>query len=248
MNEIIRTLVKMNGYRMGAHKINILCYADDAVLFAECEDDLQRLLFQFYTASKRKNMEISINKTKCMTIAKDPLRCKLAIENKPIEQVMQLKYLGTTITSSGMSLQEVKDQVTKANRIAGCLNHAIWYNKYLRQESKLRIYKSVVRPILSYSAETRSDSVKTRQQLETSEMRVLRKIANKTLRDRERNEHIRLICKIEPVSEWVLSRRREWDAHVDRMRDDRIVKIVRDNRPAGRRAVGRPRTRWKDSI
>lgn len=68
------------------------------------------------------------------------------------------------------------------------------------------------------------------------------------MRDRKRNEHIRLMCKIESVSEWVLLRQREWDAHVDRMRGDRIVKIVRDNRSAGWRAVGSQRKRWKNSI
>lgn len=79
-------------------------------------------------------------------------------------------------------------------------------------------------------------------------MRMLHKIANKTLRVWERNELIRLICKTEPVLEWVLSRQREWDAYVDRIRDDRIVKLMLDDRPAGRRAVGKPKTRWKDSM
>lgn len=48
----------------------------------------------------------------------------------------------------------------------------------------------------------------------TDDTRVKHK--SKTLR--VRNEHIR--HKIEPVSEWVPSRRREWDTHVDRMGDD----------------------------
>lgn len=76
---------------------------------------------------------------------------------------MQIIYLGTSISSSGISLQEVKNQVININRTVQCLNYTIWYNKYQRPEWKLRIYKSVVKPILLYAVEIRLDSVKTRQ-------------------------------------------------------------------------------------
>ena len=49
---------------------------------------------------------------------------------------------------------EVRHQAIKASRISGCLNETIWSNKYLRNEAKVRIYKSVVRPIPTYAAET----------------------------------------------------------------------------------------------
>ena len=49
-------------------------------------------------------------------------------------------------------------------------------NKHLRKETKVRIYKSVVRPILTYTAETRPETAKTTQILEAAEMRTLRRI------------------------------------------------------------------------
>jgi hypothetical protein len=39
-------------------------------------------------------------------------------------------------------------------RIPGCLNDTIWRNKHLTQDNKVRIYRSAVRPILTYSVET----------------------------------------------------------------------------------------------
>ena len=36
---------------------------------------------------------------------------------------------------------------------------------------------------------------------------------------------------------WVRVRRREWAAHVERMDEDRLPKIVTRNRPDGRRSV-----------
>lgn len=73
---------------------------------------------------------------------------------------MEIQYLGVTITSDGRSIKEAKEQSIKANRIAGCLNHSIWQNQYLRKDTKVRIYKAVIRPVLSYAAETRADSKK----------------------------------------------------------------------------------------
>lgn len=63
--------------------------ADDAVLISEIEDDLQRMLFAFEDKANRYNMKISIEKTESLVISKIPLRCKLGVKNKPIEQTME---------------------------------------------------------------------------------------------------------------------------------------------------------------
>jgi hypothetical protein len=48
-------------------------------------------------------------------------------------------------------------------------------------------------------------------------------------------------------NEWV-ERRREWKEHSTRMDAERLVKISRDNIPAGRKYPGRPKKRWNDLI
>ena len=104
------------------------------------------------------DFKVSSKKTKSLTISKEPLRCKLQIYNTTIEQVTSFNYLGVQITSSKDLNTEVRHQAIKASRISGCLNETIWSNKYLRNEAKVRIYKSVVRPILTYAAETRPNT------------------------------------------------------------------------------------------
>lgn len=47
MDQIIENFKKVNvGYMMRNRTIKVLCYADDAILIAENEDDLQRLLYK----------------------------------------------------------------------------------------------------------------------------------------------------------------------------------------------------------
>ena len=60
--------------------------------------------------------------------------------------------------------------------------------------TKSKIYKTAIRPIMTYTAETRPKTAKTKRLLETTEMKVLRGIAEKTLLDRETSENIRRTC------------------------------------------------------
>jgi hypothetical protein len=54
--------------------------------------------------------------------------------------------------------------------------------------------------------------------------------------------------RIQDIIEWTEVRRREWDAHVGRMEDNRLAKIARDSRPQGVRSRGKPKKRWKESL
>lgn len=87
-------------------------------------------------------MKISASKTKSLTISRYPLRCKLGVYGAPIEQVMELNYLGAKINFSKDFSSEVIAQTNKAMRVAGCLRDGIKRNKYLSAKGKLRIYKS----------------------------------------------------------------------------------------------------------
>lgn len=248
MDQIVNDVKSTNiGYNMGNTKVQIICYADDVILTAENEDDLQRLLHRMNTHAEELNMQVSTQKTQCMVISKDPVRCKLEINGKIIEQVMQTRYLGVNISSSNNTAQEVKMQATKAAVVSGCLRDFIWQNKYMNIESKVRIYKTCVRPILTYAAETRADTSKTKQMTRTTEMKTLRAITNLSLRDRVRSERIRETCNIQDVVRWTRDRRRRWRDHVERMGEGRLARAVQTQRPATGRLPGRPHKRWYES-
>lgn len=197
------------GYGMGNAQINIVCYADDAVLLADNEDDLQKLVRIFAEEAGAVGMEISINKTKTMVIAREPHRCKIVIDDKIIEQVMEINYLGIIISAYGDLRSTVKNQVNKSARIAGALKSIIWRNNCISKKSKVRIYKACVRPVMTYAAETRADTTLMKRMYRTSEMKVLRAITGNTLMDRRRSSNIQEECQTKDVVRWVRARRRE---------------------------------------
>lgn len=93
---------------MCREEVNIICYGDDAVFIANTEDD-----FQFITHRTSFNVKVSKEKTKCVTVFKEPIRCKLEIEVHSIKQVMIHDYLGVNILSARDLNQEVKKQEIK---------------------------------------------------------------------------------------------------------------------------------------
>ena len=62
------------------------------------------------------------------------------MEYSMVEQVMEFNYLGAN--SSGNLVKGIKTQVQKAARVASCLNDLVWRNKYMRKETKPKIYKA----------------------------------------------------------------------------------------------------------
>ena len=103
-------------------------YADDIALTADRENDLQRLLYNFHVSCLKFNMNISIHKTKTMTISKEPLRWKLEIDGRVVEQVIESNYLDVNITSSGNLVKEIKTEAQKVSRVDVCLNYVVCRN------------------------------------------------------------------------------------------------------------------------
>ena len=100
----------------------------------------------------------------------------------------------------------MREQTQKATRM-----NTIWRNRNIGTGTKSRIYKAVIRPIMTYIAKTRTDTSNTKQLLETTEMRVLSRITGKTLFVRKRSENVRERCKMENMNNWVLNRKVEWN-------------------------------------
>lgn len=157
-------------------------------------------------------------------MAKEPLRCKLEVNGDIVEQVNKFTYLGSEIISTGDLREEVKRQMMKASQTAGRLKDLVWKNKYLTIEGETRIYKTAVRPILTYTTETKADTSRTIQMMRTTEIKVIRGIHRKTLLDQIRSEEFRQLSNIQDVTKWIRRRRKEWNRHVDRRDDDNIVK------------------------
>ena len=121
-------------------------------------------------------------------------------------------------------------------------------DKKMPLKLKLKIYKTIIRPVLLYGGETWALRKKEEQLLERTEMRMIRWMAGISLRERMESEDIRRMCGICNIKQKAREARLRYFGHVMRREEDDPTKKARNMPVEGRRSVGRQRIRWMDVV
>jgi hypothetical protein len=77
----------------------------------------------------------------------------IEVAGKSYEAVNQFMYLGSQINSKNLIQDEIRLRI-QAGNISLFANKKLLKNKDLNAASKLQIYKSIIRPIVTYGCET----------------------------------------------------------------------------------------------
>jgi hypothetical protein len=132
--------------------IATILFADDQILLAETENDLQRNLNHLNGILKEYNMKISTEKTKVVaTPGRHTVRTKIVIDDEKIEQVSKFKYLGCNISAYGIN-EGLVENVQKYNKLNECMRRH--FGKNVRQDLQLMLHKITSKPGLNYGSET----------------------------------------------------------------------------------------------
>ena len=117
-----------------------------------------------------------------------------------------------------------------------------------KRKLKIKLYMTVIRPVLLYGAECWTVRKKEEQILEKTEMRMLRRIKGVTLRDKVKSVDIRKKLGVNSIQEKVREMRLRWCGHMQRMEENNEVRAVVDMRVPGKRPRGKPRGRWMNCV
>jgi hypothetical protein len=117
---------------------------------------------------------------------------------------------------------------------------------------KIRFYKTIIRPAVTYGAETCTLTSKIEKILMTLERKILRKIYGPT----KENGQWRIKINAELITKYksqdiitvIKIRRLEWLGRVIRMDETKSVKKIFEGKLEGRRGRGRPRLRWINDV
>jgi hypothetical protein len=131
-------------------------------------------------------------------------------------------------------------------KVLGIINQ-IFKPSLISRHTRIHIYKTLARPVLSYGSKAWTISRDERRSI-SAEMRFLRRTAGYSRWDHKRNEDILTELQISQITEFICQYRRNWKERVDRMSSDRIPKIILKYQPKGKRNLGRPLKIWKDSV
>ncbi|KAG0710360.1 Squamous cell carcinoma antigen recognized by T-cells 3 [Chionoecetes opilio] len=144
------------GASVGNTKITDLVFADDAVIFAESLEVLVMALEALLEEAKPLGLEVSWLKTKVQVFGDllDEAVQSVHACGEDIEILESFTYLGSAVHNDGGSRQEVLRRIGIAHGVMDSLSGSIWRCRYLCRRTKIRIFKSLVIPVLLYGCET----------------------------------------------------------------------------------------------
>jgi hypothetical protein len=89
--------------------------------------------------------------------------------------VSQFKYLGTTVTNQNLIQEEIKRIMNSGNACYHSVQNLL-SSRLLSKTVKVRIYKTIILPVVPYGSETWSLTLRKEHKLRVCENRVLRRI------------------------------------------------------------------------
>ncbi len=226
-----------------------LMYADDLVVTADTAEELERKIQEWQFYLEHGGLKFNSGKTETVVTTRQN-DVTVNIEDRhgvELKQVKKFKYLGSTLQEGGACGTEVKERVKTAWKKWRDMS-GIVRDKRMPVSLKAKIYRTVIRPVLLYGAETWALRKKEEMLLERTEMRMLRWILGITLKDRKRNEDIRQMTGVINISEKIREARLRWFGHIVRRDEDNIIKRAMVMPVTGKRSRGRQKLRWYDTI
>ena len=240
------------GASVGNAKITDLVFADDAVIFAESLEVLVMALEALHEETKPLGLQVSWPKTKVQVFGGllDETVQSVHACGEDVEISENFTYLGSVVHNNGGSRQEVLRRIGLAHGVMDSLSTSIWRCRYLCRRTKIRIFKSLVVPVLLYGCETWTLNTDLKRRIDAFGTKCLRRIMGYRWNDFVSNQRLLHETGSRPITSIVRQRQLRLLGHVARYPEvDPAFRVVseRDN-PAWRRPRGRPRTSWLGQV
>jgi len=114
-----KIVIKKGTQQNNRKLVNTILYADDQILMATSEDELQTIAYHLNLIARKYKMAISSTKTKSMAMCGNYIqRVKIVINDNIIEQVTDFKYPVCRISEYKSDLE---DKLQTYNKINGAI-------------------------------------------------------------------------------------------------------------------------------
>jgi hypothetical protein len=156
-----------------------MLFADDQVLIAKSESDLQYSVHNLNKIATKYFLEINTENTKVMAFkGRKPVRSKICINNKILEQVNTFNYLGYYLSYEEEKYLNMK--IKNFLKTTGIINQ-IFKPNIVSKCTRIKIYKILARQTLAYGSESWTIRSNDRKRLISAEIRFIRRTLGYTL-------------------------------------------------------------------
>lgn len=134
--------------------VQILGYADDLDIAWRSFRAAEEAFLALDAAARVMGLQVNCSKTKYMVTGQE-VRPGEEVHIGPytFEKVNEFTYLGCLVNVKSDMSSEIRSRITKSNRCFFGLRKHLRSN-LLSRYTKLQLYKSLIRPVLSYGAES----------------------------------------------------------------------------------------------
>lgn len=239
------------GYRyLQRIEISECAFADDIAIISGSKQDLQNSLTIWSEELELVGMKINNTKTKVMVAngenRYEELHVRIGQDN--IEQVQNFQYLGIIIEERGDQEREINKRIENTLKIFHAINSTFFNRREIAVETKIKVYKTICRPILTYGSETWITTSRQKSKIQATEMIILRRIMGITRLHRIRNETIQKALEVQPVLKFIEQRQLSWWGHLQRLGEEVPVRRVWETRGQKKKKRGRPRQTWNEVV
>jgi hypothetical protein len=229
----------------------ICAYADDIVIVTRNISTLKQIYLELEKKVERYGLVVNKGKTKYMVMSTSRTPQNINIGNRTLEGVSQSRYLEALVNSQNEISDCIKDRIEKRNK-AYFANLKLFKSKLLTRNTKVKIYRTLVRPVVTYGSETWTLKTGEKNALRCFERKILRRTFGPVQdttgwRIRYKQELDRLI-EGQDIVRFIKVQRLRWLGHVERMPETQMPKRMLKGRLDNRRRRGRPRMRWIEDV
>jgi len=170
---IRKVQVKQDGLKLnGTHQL--LAYADDVNILGGSTHTLKENAEALVAATREIGLAVNADKTKYMVMSRDQNAGRIhsvRIDNSTFERA----DLGITLTSQNSIAEEIKSRLKSGNACYHSVQNLL-SSTLLSKNLKIKIYRTVILPVVLYGCETWSLTLREERKLRVFENRVLKRI------------------------------------------------------------------------